>query len=350
MLLVAAGLWRLWPGGGKEAAAPAAPMPAVPSAAPAGGGETTLKEFNEVLAGWDETIRFWGRVVDQDGRPVEGVDLVASAATMRMIPTKDGRFRSQTGMRATSGADGTFQFEGAEGFSMTIDKIVKPGYVLPVWLQCAKPDQKYWYRFHSRNPDFPDFKPDPKNPEIVRLWKLKDPKPLRQDYIGFRILPEHPPREIRLNQRAGDVREVPDFTVEGRVEMLDGRPLWTLVFRSNGGGFVRPVAGDEFCFTAPSTGYQSVLEVRIDDPMDRKRLLNYSPGAQFRLFARTRMGRCYTGMWGYLSGSSESLRADLTAWTDPAGGTNLECDLSDFQLFLMANKLELPPMPKEVKK
>ena len=142
-------------------AAQAHASPAPPDAAAC--GRPDLAAYNRMLASWDANIRFWGKVVDQDGQPVEGVELIAEAATQRMIPTRDGGFRSWTTLRSCSGADGGFPFEGAEGFELAgfmlpaagdefLFTVPADGYEPTLVFRLVDPATKTWLRSGDRVP------------------------------------------------------------------------------------------------------------------------------------------------------------------------------------------------------
>ena len=64
-------------------------------------------EHNAIAARFDTGVRFWGKVVDQAGDPLEWVKIVSSVTTLRMIKTEHG-YREFEVLQATSASDGTF--------------------------------------------------------------------------------------------------------------------------------------------------------------------------------------------------------------------------------------------------
>jgi hypothetical protein len=89
-----------------------------------------LDQRNQGVSAFDTKVRFWGKVLDQDGQPVEGATIKAIVTTLRMIKVEGG-YREYDILTTQSAADGSFMFDGAEGFSLTIRQLSKEGYVLP---------------------------------------------------------------------------------------------------------------------------------------------------------------------------------------------------------------------------
>jgi len=52
--------------------------------------EWQMARYNAGAGGYDTQVRFWGKVVDQNGKPVEGAAIAAFVTTLRMIKVKGG--------------------------------------------------------------------------------------------------------------------------------------------------------------------------------------------------------------------------------------------------------------------
>ncbi|MEI6606419.1 MAG: hypothetical protein WCP35_14005 [Verrucomicrobiota bacterium] len=126
-----------------------------------------MAQYNRYAAGYDTHVHFWGKVVDQNGYPVEGAAIVASVTTMRLVKVK-GKYREYGILTTRSAADGSFKLDGAEGFALTIEQFYKDGYVLPSAYQAGTrwPGAKYHYRYKDMGTDQVIFTPSRSHPEV----------------------------------------------------------------------------------------------------------------------------------------------------------------------------------------
>ena len=327
--------------GGPPSAENADGVAGPPSAPPLNGWEERAKalaSFNETLSAWDKPVEFWGKVIDQFGNPVEGVELIAQVPTQRYIPTAKGGFRTSTGLKAVSAADGSFHFAGAEGFSLSIKSITKAGYAMPIRVQLEKPELAYHYCYTNHGTREPLFTPDPARPEIIRLWKMKDPGP-RHTYLLYNcvtydgtLLP------VDLDNDRQDNPGKFDFTVQARKAQDGEGEVVELVFQARDGGFMLPAPDDAFLFTAPAEGYQPTLVVRLDDPVTRKRF-SANERVPFALFVQTRSGKCHSVVTGHLEDLGEELLLDSYVLTNPTGGLDLEVDLANRDMAMRVSRL-----------
>ena len=85
-----------------------------------------MEQYNAGAGVYDTQVRVWGKVVDQNGKPVEGAAIAAFVTTLRMIKVKDA-YREFSILTTRTAADGTFKLEGAAGFSLTIELLSKDG-------------------------------------------------------------------------------------------------------------------------------------------------------------------------------------------------------------------------------
>ena len=327
--------------GGPPSAENADGVAGPPSAPPLNGWEERAKalaSFNETLSAWDKPVEFWGKVIDQFGNPVEGVELIAQVPTQRYIPTAKGGFRTSTGLKAVSAADGSFHFAGAEGFSLSIKSITKAGYAMPIRVQLEKPELAYHYCYTNHGTREPLFTPDPARPEIIRLWKMKDPGPRHTlglyKYLKF----DEPAKPVDLDKRRQEEAGKFDFTVQARKAQDGEGEVVELVFQAKDGGFALPAPDDAFLFTAPAEGYQPTLVVRLDDPVTRKR---FSAGERvpFALFVQTRGGRCHSVVAGHWVKFMDKTNVDAYVLTNPTGGLDLEVDLANQDMAMCVYRL-----------
>ncbi len=283
----------------------------------------TLKRYNAGAAGFDSKVRFWGKVLDQDGHPIEGASIRASVTTLRLVKTENG-YREFELLDAQSKADGTFMFDGASGFSLTIEKLTKPGYVLPSPYQEAMrfpEDLKYRYTYNPMGGLEKVFHPDPASPVVFRLWKLRNPEPLllRGTWLGY----QGP--EYQLDgEGAVDVKHSISVAV-GSVGTKQS-PQWevTVTAAEADGGIAKADPNDPFMFEAPVSGYERVQKFRYG-PDDTK---DYGKGAPVRFFVRTKKGRWYAAVDSifFAPNTKGNIRTKSRYWLNPNGSRNLEHD------------------------
>ena len=297
------------------------------ASSPLGSRPQDLELYNKMLGCMDTTIRFYGKVVDQHGQPVEGVEVVGEVPTYRFAAKSKGGWVGSNFIKASSSADGTFELKGAAGYSLSLVKISKPGYVLPVSVQQKQCTEEPYHYQYTKLGDYTPYRPDAAHPEVIRMWKLQAPEPFHVKQIQRSIAIGGPVEEVSVS---GPVRDPSglDFTIEARTEGEGEDKVLELVFRAKDGGFALPAADDEFLFTAPAEGYQETLVMRLDDPATRALVRKHHP-VPLRLFARTRGGRFHTAVTGTISAYPDNVETYLHALTNPRGGRNLECDASD---------------------
>lgn len=116
-------------------------------------------------------IVFYGKVEDQFGNPVVGAEITGS--TIIYSGTSSG---SKT-VTATSDSNGNFTLDAGKGESLGV-MLRKPGYELAT----TGTDFKYSHLFENY------YVPDPRNPTVIKMWKLQGAEHL----TGFDIRTEVP--------------------------------------------------------------------------------------------------------------------------------------------------------------
>jgi len=262
-------------------------------------------------------------VVDQAGSPLEGVKIVASVTTLRMIKTANG-YREYEILKATTHTDGTFMFDGAEGMYLDIDALGKDGYVLPSAYQfgmsCVN-GAKYRYRYRSIGNQDKVFTPNSFSPEIFHLWKLIKPEPLEiggdtPGRKGPKFKVGDPPRPLRtISIMVSDVGTVQAPQWEVTISALEAN-----------GGVVMAKPSDIFMFEAPESGYTHSLKFRYrQEGADES--LNDS-GAAIRFFVRSNNGHWYSAReYDFYSPNEDGIvSTKMSFWLNPSGSRNLEHD------------------------
>ncbi|MEI7953575.1 MAG: hypothetical protein WCJ66_00270 [Verrucomicrobiota bacterium] len=280
-------------------------------------------EHNVIAARFDTHVRFWGKVVDQDGAPVEGVEIVASVTTLRMIKTEHG-YREYEILKATTDSGGAFILNGPDGMFLDIEAMGKPGYVLPSAYQfgmSCKVGAKFRFQYSSVGSMENVYTPNADRPEIFHMWKLNMPEPLviRGDGSGLsgpELMLGSPP------ERLGSISMVVISVGTSQA------PQWEVTVSANSpdGGIVMAEPSDIFMFEAPKSGYTQSIKYRYGpDGTDQGA---GDPGASLRFFSRTHNGRWYVAsQYAFFSPDQNgTVLTEMRIWLNPNGSRNLEHD------------------------
>lgn len=191
---------------------------------------------------WKMPIRFFGKVVDENGLPVAG-------ATASFIWTDMSPHGSSTAEAVSDGA-GLFGLQGVKGKRMQV-RVNKEGYY-------SNPNNVFSFEyaaFFESN----YHEPDAKKPVVFRLRKQGGiPKELvvRETMMG--IEPNGTPHFIDLGTTRKSGADTGDISVRIKrtAPKEQKRYDWSAVIEGvNGAGLIE--SGDEFMFEAPKDGYQS---------------------------------------------------------------------------------------------
>ena len=284
---------------------------------------TRWTQHNAIAKRFDTRVRFWGKVIDQKGAPLEGVRIIATVTTLRMIKTENG-YREYEILQATSAVDGTVMFDGSEGMYLDIEALDKDGYVLPSAYQFGMHfvnGAKYRYKYSSIGDLEKAFSPNSSSPEVFHLWKLRNPEPLTIGGDGTVLSgPEFkvgaPPKTFRtISMMVADVgtSQIPQWEVTVSAIEPDG-------------GVLMADPADIFMFEAPESGYAHSLKFRYG-PVGADQGAG-DPGAPLRFFTRAHQGRWHAAS-EYAFFAPDRNATVLTAmrfWRNPSGSRNLEHD------------------------
>ncbi|MEI7911090.1 MAG: carboxypeptidase-like regulatory domain-containing protein [Verrucomicrobiota bacterium] len=285
--------------------------------------EWQMARYNAGAGRFDTRVRFWGKVVDQDGKPLEGVNITVSVTTLRMIKTENG-YREYEVLNATSAADGSFIFDGSDGMFLDIDALGKEGYVLPSAYQFGMSCEigaKYRYQYVSIGGLEKVFTPNRSQPEIFHLWKIIKPEPLEicGNTPGLNgpefMLGAPPERFSTISMMVTDVG-------------TSQSPQWevTVTALEPDGGVVQASSSDIFMFEAPEAGYARSIRLRYGPDGANQDLGD--PGASFRFFVRSHSGRWHSATeFAFFAPKEDgTIQSRLRIWRNPSGSRNLEHD------------------------
>ena len=282
--------------------------------------EWQMARYNAGAGAFDSQVRFWGKVVNQDGRPVDGAAIAASVTTLRMIKVEGG-YREFSILTTRSAADGTFTLAGAEGFSLTIRELGKDGFVLPSPYQSGTrwDGARYYYCYKSFDGLQSVFRPDPSHPVVFHLWKLKEPEPVTiidMSRGGPKFTIGAPPApELFTNMKISDIgtAQVPQWEV-------------TVSGIKSDDGVIKADPSDLFMFLAPASGYTH--SIKFSYGMKGTDAIMGEDGAPVRFYVRSKGGRWYSAeeCAFFAPNGDGTIIPKIRSWTNPNGSRNLEHD------------------------
>jgi hypothetical protein len=260
-------------------------------------------------------IDFWGIVVDQDNRPLPGVEITLEARVWTLGLKLGADFPK---FSRTSGPDGRFELTGLKGDVLDVMSFSKPGY-----RQSMEGEQgRIGFSYHGSPKDFV---PDPANPVVLRLWKEKGAERL-------------------LSHQQNSAPLIPDGSTM-RIDLISGRqsangahlalrlwrdPLqidrsimrnnfsWRMEISAPGGGLQWRL--DPFGFEAPESGYEPTLIIgqTTDDP-------DWISNIDTEVYIRTAQGYyCRVHIELNLSSQPPPCYLVLSSFLNPSGSRNLE--------------------------
>ena len=285
--------------------------------------EDPIARHNAIASQFDTRIRFWGKVVNQAEIPLEGVKIVATVTTLRMIKAENG-YREYEVVKATTDASGAFMFDGSNGMYLDIEALSKDGYVLPSAYQfgmsCVN-GAKFRYKYRSIGDLERVFTPNSSSPEVFHMWKLNKPEPLvicgdGSGHCGPRL-------------KVGAPTEL--FGALSMMITSVGTPLapqWEVTVSAiePDGGVIKADSSDIFMFMAPESGYTQSIRFRYGLAGSDQGAGD--PGASLRFFARTHQGRRhFASEYAFFSPDRDgSVETTMRLWLNPSGSRNLEHD------------------------
>lgn len=139
-------------------------------------------------------ISFFGRVVDQDGNPLSGVQVVVSVRQWHHPVASVGLDSSFPKTELATDEGGYFQFANGSGDDLRIEALAKEGFE-------AEPKALRGFGYNTSE----RFTPDQKNPVVFRMWKTGTKQPLVTGDIFLPTIPDG--RTYTLNLLKGTVAE-----------------------------------------------------------------------------------------------------------------------------------------------
>jgi len=208
---------------------------------------TPLSGLNSIITQWSAPIAFYGKVVDENGRPVVGATLDFSANNL----SSEGR----STYKQASDENGLFSIKGIHGKFLHV-RVSQNGY------QPSKLDQ---FTFSYAGGDTDQISPDRNNPIPFHLYKIKPNAP---NAIPCSLSIKLPVDGTLVGIDLTSCRSVPSQTgnlvlscqSSSRNPDKKGKFAWEVTIAAPGGGVLAEAR--EANFDAPETGYSESLTIR----------------------------------------------------------------------------------------
>lgn len=124
------------------------------------------------------TVDFYGQVLNDSGKPVEGVEVLLRVWHKKDVPANETLINAATKLlRLHTDAAGKFAVKGEKGLSLSILQMQKPGYepvidlswgpAAPDWLSN---DNRYYFYDRNAFPGYPVYHPDESLPAIFPMF------------------------------------------------------------------------------------------------------------------------------------------------------------------------------------
>ena len=280
-----------------------APLPPQP--------QSKREQMREILSKLnDKEIEFYGKVIDQFGTPIPGVNVGGSAIY------NNGVSSGVQEKKTVTDAEGFFSFTGMRGRTFDCG-LRKPGYQ-------TMPEGDAW-DYTELVPEEKRHHPDPKNPVILRMWKLQGAEPMIYfDRKSFMLPPDGAPVRIDLAtgkkvSSGGDVIVTIEQPMAPPGERLT-HYAWTAKITATG----LQESTAKLMYLAPERGYTSALNYGENG---NERVQEKQVAKSFYL--KTADGR-YARVSMDLTSDTNPERGSyvgLTWWLNPKPGSrNLEFD------------------------
>jgi hypothetical protein len=276
--------------------------------------EEIRKEFFRRLAEdkyweWKVPIEFYGKVIDQDHRPV-------ADATIHFQWT-DLSPKGTSNHTTVSDSNGIFALRGKHGKSLGV-RVGKVGYYTVdggqgmVGFEYASPYEEWFYE------------PDEALPVIFRLLKKGAAEPLLQCSVELELPGNGSGRAVDL--LVGKIAVTGQLQIKTWKPPLSTEPIpkpydWRIIIEIPGGGFVEHQ--DTFPFTAPEAGYVSSVDLHMSPDLGPQWRVGIEKNYYFRFGTSPRYGRLILRT----NGDSKVVFVDYYLNPKP-GSRNLEFDPS----------------------
>jgi len=270
--------------------------------------EAMLAESINPVSPNDKTpMDTYGEVVDQDGQPVIGAKV---RGWLSFEEAEDKEYDTKTD------SQGRFKFLGLHGKEFGVS-LEKEGYEF---------NHEIWFADNAKLPD--NYLPDPKNPLIFKMWKLRGGEPMSEATIYSHVRWTNNFKRFNLYSSRTDTMETTSTNIndELMVKAIRGSSFtnkgvqyfaWTVTFEITNGGLL--VTNDPYPYIAPIEGYQP--SVTLDGPTN---LVELGRGLHQGFYFKSRGGQIYGRMFIQMMPGRNSASIRLQNYANVTGSRNLE--------------------------
>ncbi len=255
-------------------------------------------------------INFWGKVVDQDGKPLFGVVITAQVRESHLLPPSR-IYTTHKPLTATTGTDGVFSITQARGDVLSISGLVKDGYVLSPRAITAFD----YTRGATANSG---------SPVIYRMWKSGVPQALVRHRFSRTGIPcDGTPVffDLITGEKSREVGDLKVRLVRDPVELpaRNVRYAWRAELEIVRGGLLD--TSDEFMHLAPEGGYVEKWHCEMS-----KDALDWTPILANDFFVKLRNGTVFGRIQVRLTTDYQPPPTGLTmeSIVNPSGSRSLE--------------------------
>ena len=277
---------------------------------PAGGGKERSMSAGLALLN-HEPITFFGRVVDQEGKPVSAVSVTGFVMVQKKwMEGELERYPTQTN------ADGKFSFQGISGRDISF-WFEKPGY------RYDNRKQKSLFKYSLLTPREERYQPDESAPATFVLWKEHPPERV----LKWTIRPAWIPADgtaahfdLLTGKKVSDGGDLVISVTRSPLHIQRGQKFdWTVKMSVPSGGLA-PMSGI-YPNEAPADGYEATqYEELIADRRD------WQDSISRQFYLKSRNGAIYARVAIMISAHyvPPPLSASIDAYVNPNGSRNLE--------------------------
>lgn len=201
-------------------------------------------------------VKFYGKVVDQNNYPVEGVDIKAFSrqyveSIKEQVDSGGGKVTTKR-IQVVTDDEGRFSILGYRGRNLHFESIWKSGYKNPLKLPRFSFSPSYSNR-HT---------PEESSPVVFRIFKKLDPEPLVNTKLRKRIVPDG--RSYMFDLKTGEVvksKRAGVFSINVKADYDAGEGTvgypWIVEVQGPNKGLIE--TRDIQPYTAPENGYEANL-------------------------------------------------------------------------------------------
>jgi hypothetical protein len=191
------------------------------------------------------SIGIFGKVVDQNEKPMAGVDVTGSVARIQGWYGE----KKWEGKPTKTDANGLFEFIGLTGADWSVS-VKRDGYIIDYSKGCSGP------RGGAQSSQS-----TPTNRIVLKMWKQRGAEPMKHVKLHTYVACDGTP--VRFDLLTGKKDTNGDLTVSITREplsILRSQPFtWTLTLAVTNGGLVEISANTIYPYEAPVNGYQTLL-------------------------------------------------------------------------------------------